>query len=495
MANDKATEVKTNTPYKILWYSVPALHDNSNGAAIHNKILLEALAQRGFQVKVLNALVADDPRGLEIFNRINAQIKSDPNVPYLQFSENNVEYIVSKTQGHSAKDITAADQGKIFDLYLQLIEKFQPDVIMGYSGDVFSAYLRHEAKVRGISVVYALCNGLHKSFAFADCDLVFAPSEATAKMYREFDGTDVKSVGQFINRDRVVASEREPNYITLVNPTPEKGLAIFVKLAEQFQKRHPEQRFLVVKSVGDYAQCLKNLHYKDGTPFITNDHNPIKHVDVAEHTDDIRLVYKITKALIAPSVWHESWGCVATEAIMNGIPVLATKSGGLPEAVREGGILLDAPESTQNDFNCVPSDEEIAPYVDALERLLNEDWTEACAKASAYNDLDASVDRLLVHLEPLLKQGQENKKPLDQSYFFSARSMERRREAYLEQEKAAAAAAAKADEASETAEANAKDQNAEAPAAEAKDAPAAGKPAKAKSTKTTKAKSSKKKSK
>ena len=32
---------------KILWYSVPSLHDSSNGAAIHNKVLLEALAARG----------------------------------------------------------------------------------------------------------------------------------------------------------------------------------------------------------------------------------------------------------------------------------------------------------------------------------------------------------------------------------------------------------------------------------------------------------------
>ena len=60
--------------YKILWYSIPALHDNTNGAAIHSKIMLEALARRGIEIKVLNALVGDDVRGLEVFNRIGAQI-------------------------------------------------------------------------------------------------------------------------------------------------------------------------------------------------------------------------------------------------------------------------------------------------------------------------------------------------------------------------------------------------------------------------------------
>ena len=419
--------------YKILWYSIPALHDNSNGAAIHNKILLEGLAARGMQIKVLNALVADDPHGLEIFNRINAKIQSDPKTPFLQFTDRGVEYIVAKTKGHLAQDVTTADQGRIFDLFVQCLEKFQPDVVMGYSGDIFSAYLRREAQARGIPVVYALCNGLHRTFGFADCDLVFAPSEATAKLYRDGDGIDVKAVGQFINREQVTVDpqKRDPKYITLVNPAPEKGLAIFVKLAQEFCKKHPEQRFLVVKSVGNYQQCLLKLHYADGTPFIKQgEPNPIPMIDVAEHTDDIRLVYAITKAILTPSVWHESWGCVATEAVFNNIPVLSSKSGGLPEAVREGGILLDAPQSTQKDFNCVPSDEEIKPWVEALEQMLAKDWTEECTKASSYNDLNASIDRLMEHLEPLLQKGQQNKHPLDSSYFFSQKSMNARREAY-----------------------------------------------------------------
>ena len=47
-----------------------------------------------------------------------------------------------------------------FDLYLQFLEKFQPDVVMNLLTYVFSAYLRMEARARGIPVVYALRNGL-----------------------------------------------------------------------------------------------------------------------------------------------------------------------------------------------------------------------------------------------------------------------------------------------------------------------------------------------
>lgn len=419
--------------YKILWYSIPTLHDNTNGAAIHNKILLEALAARGIQVKVLNAMVADDVRGLAIFNRIAHQLNDTPQRKYLQFTDAGVEYVVIKTKGHLAPEVTTADQGQIFSVFVQFLEKFQPDVVMGYSADLFSCILRHEAKIRGIPVVYALCNGLHHTFSFADCDLIFSPSEATAKLYHDMDGIDVKAVGQFIYRDRVTSNpnKRDPKYITLVNPAPEKGLAIFVKLAMAYHQKHPEQRFLVVKSVGNYQRCIAALHYADGAPFLVSGApNPIPMIDVAEHTDDIRLVYALSKVVVTPSVWHESWGCVATEAIFNDIPVLASKSGGLPEAVREGGILLDAPASTQKDYNCLPNDAEIAPWVEALERLVNEDWTEQCRKASSYNDLNQSVDRLMTYLEPLLQKGQRAKRPLDHSFFFCDRAMKERKQNY-----------------------------------------------------------------
>lgn len=429
-------------PYKILWYSVPALHDNSNGAAIHSKIMLEALAARGMEVKVLNALVADDLSGLEIFERISKLIEQKqreqhpelegkplPDKTFLQFIDNKVEYFVVKTRGHLSKDVTTNDQHLIFDLFVQLLEKFQPDVVMGYSGDFASAYARLEAQTRGIPCVYALHNGLHRSFSFPDCDLVFSPSEATAKMYRDEDGTDVKAVGQFIDRAKVTVppAERKPSYITLINPTPEKGLAIFVKLAQVFAKRHPEQKFLVVKSVGNYQAFLAKLHYKDGTPFLRVGYkNPVSMIDVAEHTDDVRQVYALTKVLVTPSVWHESWGCVATEAVFNNIPVLSSKSGGLSEAIREGGVLLDAPQSTQADFFCVPSTKEIMPWVEALEQMLSEDWTERCAQASAYNDLEQSLERLMVYLQPILEKGQQHKHPLTSSFCYSDKAMARR---------------------------------------------------------------------
>lgn len=422
--------------YKILWYSIPALHDNSNGAAIHSKIMLEALVQRGIQVKVLNALVGDDIHGLEIFNSIGVQLKDTPDRKILQFTDNGVEYFIAKTKGHTEPSILMEDQNLIFDIYQQLIEKYQPDLIMGYSGDIFSTVLRNEARARNIPCIYVLHNGYHLNFGFISCNTVIAPSQACVKLYREKTGIEVQAVGQFIDPERVVSSQRllpenkeKIKYVTMVHPNAVKGLAIFVKLHQVFAKKHPEIPFLVVENVGKGLQeTLKQLHYIDGTPFIQEGQsNNAEQIQTAEHTNDPRLIYDVSRVVITPSLCFEAWCCVASEAVMNGIPVVATTSGGLPEAVNGGGILLPPPESTKKDNFCLPTDEEIAPWVEALERCLNEDWTQACKKASDEIDLERSIDRLLKVIEPLMQQGQKDKDVYAHSAYFSDLIMQKRR--------------------------------------------------------------------
>ena len=55
----------------------------------------------------------------------------------------------------------------------------------------------------------------------------------------------------------------------------------------------------------------------------------------------VEAIYGSTKVLLAPSRYQEAWGRVASEVQINGIPVLASNRGGLPEAVGPGGIRLD----------------------------------------------------------------------------------------------------------------------------------------------------------
>lgn len=123
--------------------------------------------------------------------------------------------------------------------------------------------------------------------------------------------------------------------------------------------------------------------------------------------DNVSDIYAQTGVLFTLSLWYESFGRVAAEAVMNGIPVLASKTGGLPEAVGEGGILLAPPASCTGGperWNFLPSEEECRSWANALYSLWDRrvEMGNEVRKAGEAHSLERSGDRLLSILEPLL---------------------------------------------------------------------------------------------
>lgn len=119
----------------------------------------------------------------------------------------------------------------------------------------------------------------------------------------------------------VCDNPQDNEYITLINLNDNKGARQFYKLA----RRMPERKFLGVK--GAYDEQLYPAE-------------DIKNVTIVEHTADIREVYKKTRILLMPSQ-YESWGRTATEAMCNGIPVIANPTFGLKENLSNAGIYCD----------------------------------------------------------------------------------------------------------------------------------------------------------
>lgn len=115
----------------------------------------------------------------------------------------------------------------------------------------------------------------------------------------------------------------ESEYITLINLDWNKGGTILRELA----KRMPQKKFLGV--TGSYSAT------DDGQ--ILNQPGNVK---VIPNTSDILPVYKKTRVLIMPSLF-ESWGRTATEAMCNGIPVVASATPGLTENCGKAGLYVD----------------------------------------------------------------------------------------------------------------------------------------------------------
>lgn len=150
--------------------------------------------------------------------------------------------------------------------------------------------------------------------------------------------------------------ENKNKYVTLINASNFKGLPIFIKLAKQF----PDVSFLTVTTWGDlYPSQLKEME-------------SLPNIKIIEPMTPVDPIYEMTHILLTPSLWDEAFGMVIVEAMLRGIPVLGSDVGGLSEAKLGVDFLL--PVNPYKSFNsAVPVQEDITPWIDALEKLLSSD--------------------------------------------------------------------------------------------------------------------------
>lgn len=94
-----------------------------------------------------------------------------------------------------------------------------------------------------------------------------------------------------------------------------KGLPILLGLARILS----DVPFAVVPTWGTTAADLDEIEASGN-------------IRVLPPVDDIDLILRDTRILLVPSLWDEAFGMVVVEAMLRGIPVLASDVGGLREA-------------------------------------------------------------------------------------------------------------------------------------------------------------------
>jgi glycosyltransferase involved in cell wall biosynthesis len=154
-----------------------------------------------------------------------------------------------------------------------------------------------------------------------------ANSDFTARRFRQRWGADATVIPPLI-RQELYWTDRVERHVTFINPVPVKG----VDLAIQVARLCPEIPFCFVRGWPLRAGALRRL--KSAV-------NELPNVFLRGSAADMRSVYRTTRLLLVPSQWEaETWGRVASEAQVSGIPVVASDRGGLPESVGPGGFIL-----------------------------------------------------------------------------------------------------------------------------------------------------------
>ena len=88
------------------------------------------------------------------------------------------------------------------------------------------------------------------------------------------------------------------------------------------------------------------------------------------NAEDLSHIMSETSIIVIPSKWNEPFGLVAAEAMSNGIAIVSSNSGGLPEIISNNGILIDKINSKKISKNL----KQILSNTSLLKELQKKSW-------------------------------------------------------------------------------------------------------------------------
>ncbi len=215
----------------------------------------------------------------------------------------------------------------------EVVRRFRPDVAVVQSGETMT--IARSLEAAGVPVVLYFRHVEFDDLAGNPANLTkahyVANSAFTAGKFRSEFGVSATVIPPLVERSLYETQTTREN-VTFINPHPVKGRDIAFDIAE----RCSDIPFTFCESwqIDDALRA-----------WIDDRMTATPNVALRPRTNDMKSIYGKAKVLLAPSLWEEAWGRVATEAQFSGIPVLGSRQGGLPEAIGPGGTVLgiDAP--------------------------------------------------------------------------------------------------------------------------------------------------------
>ena len=394
--------IKDDRP-SILFCSPMNILDITSGAALSMRTLLSSLAGRGWRCVALQAQMYDSAQGGEHVDAA-ADAEDVKGKHILRSQVLGVEHLIVRTKARSRPDMTSAEEETFIRRFYEEIALRRPDMIILWGGLMLEMVVMREARLANIPVVFYLVNAGYKhKETFRDVAVIVTDTQATADLYKERHGLVCHPTGKFIDPKLVVPEQRKPEFITFINPSFEKGVNVFMPLAKLAAKEAPEIKFLVVQSRGRWGAALQVLKFEP---------SDFPNVRVIGHQRNMRPVYGATKALLLPSVWHESGARVIAEALINDIPVLASRTGGSSELVGSGGVIFDLPDIVKDKRGEPASEEVVRPWLEEIKRIWHdpEYYAQLVAKVAIeakQHNIEHNTDRFIAAVTPAVRQGKE----------------------------------------------------------------------------------------
>jgi surfactin synthase thioesterase subunit/glycosyltransferase involved in cell wall biosynthesis len=349
-------------------------YPSHGGGDKSNRLLMEALAERGHEVRVVTRV--------ERFGRADHD-KLITDLRLRGVAPNVDDGVIRFARGGVDVRVLSLDPA-IRPFFSRQIEEFRPDVIVTSTDDpgqlLFDLAVKSEARVvylvrATIAVPFgpeSSAPNATKAQLLKRADGVVGVSQYVADYVRRWGGLDAIHVPISLLDGPVEYPELgryENRFVAMVNPCAVKGIGIFLELAD----RMPDVEFAAVPTWGTTAEDRAAL---ESRPNVT----------LLRPVDDIDDLLRMTKVMLVPSVWAEARSRIVVEAMSRGVPVISSDVGGLPEAHLGVPYMLPvnviASYKPGVDLNMVPVAEvpqqDVGPWQQALRRVVSdrEHWEE-----------------------------------------------------------------------------------------------------------------------
>jgi hypothetical protein len=320
--------------------------DPASGAARTMITVCEMLATNGFTVRVLETTASEgadiviDSHLLAAMGIEERATRSARGTASLRFMQRGVEHIALNVCDADIATWREAYGPAYSALYEEELHEFRPHIVFTFGGHKDDLRHRRWARASQCRVIFGLYNVNYFSRSpFADVDYVLTPSHYLSRHYRDLLGLESTPLPTPLHLDEVLAPNREPRYVTMVNPSIGKGAMLLARLAEELGTRFPDIPLQVFESRG-----TRRLLFQAGfvAGFDLRRHST---VSLQPATPSPLHIFSRTRVLLVPSVIEEASSRVVAEALMNGIPVIVSDRGGLPENCAEGGFVVPLPEA------------------------------------------------------------------------------------------------------------------------------------------------------
>ena len=295
------------------------------GGVKANRCLLEELARHGHECLVLSRALtrsSDGPRNMQQFaEEMEARGKTPQEVEPNVYSYNN--------EGVQVEALNFADKDEQRDYLVRRIRAVNPDWVF-VTDDKRRNMLQAALEAAPSRVILLLQTiiqlpfgplSIEKSPEYTElvkaARAIIVISNFIKRYIHDHGGLDaqllhlpVYGAGPFPD-----LSGFDRGFVTMINPCELKGVNIFIGLALEF----PDTEFAAVPTWGADQDLIDRLR-------------ALPNVRILKPANDIEDILSQTRILLVPSLWPETFGYVVPEAMLRGIPVLASDIGGLPEA-------------------------------------------------------------------------------------------------------------------------------------------------------------------